>query len=223
MRNNQHDPGCAEVQLEVREGKKEGGITRVAVLHRPSANITPTSIFSKKQMFLTTACKSGWCLKDAVMNGKNSMSRPTSDEWCPLNSFQSCIRSAWSHENLRWYSFLLLARKISTCQATWYFHFLKLPETNINFWVEFSGKKRFGNFLLRSVKLIVRIISGFKHRLSNDATSPHRNVVQCQGSADRWDVLVTKHSSRHWSHSDGSFDWRQKQCQFSPRALWECC
>ena len=33
-----------------------------------------------------------------------------------------------------------------------------------------------GNFLLRSVKLIVRIISGFKHRLSNDSTSPHRNV-----------------------------------------------
>ena len=40
-----------------------------------------------------------------------------------------------------------------------------------------------GNFLLRSVKLIVRIISGFKqYRLSNDSTSPHRNVVQCQGS-----------------------------------------
>ena len=68
MRNNQHDPGCAEVQLEVREGKKEGGTTRVAVLHRPPANITPTSIFSKKQVFLTSACESGWCLKDAVMN-----------------------------------------------------------------------------------------------------------------------------------------------------------
>ena len=48
MRNNQHDPGCAEVQLEVREGEKEGGTTRVAVLQRPPANITHTSIFSKK-------------------------------------------------------------------------------------------------------------------------------------------------------------------------------
>ena len=73
MRNNQHDPGCAEVQLEVREGEKEGGATRVAVLHRPPANNTPTSIFSKKQVLLTTACGSGWCLKDIVMNGKKQV------------------------------------------------------------------------------------------------------------------------------------------------------
>ena len=40
MRNNQHDPGCAEVQLEVREGEKEGGATRVAVFQRPPAKGT---------------------------------------------------------------------------------------------------------------------------------------------------------------------------------------